>query len=89
MRITIAFHPGEERFEVANPATHRDRAWLADIASLFAPGTKLLRVVDAYCEGKAESNRDEIYERIERLRSILNNSLGLIELAKSRSARLS
>ena len=80
VRITIAFHPGEERFEVANPAIHRDWAWLADIASLFAPGTKMLRVVDAYCEGKVEANRDEIYERIERLRGILNNSLGLIEL---------
>ena len=80
VHITIAFHPGEERFEVTNPAIRRDRAWLADIASLFAPGTKLLRVVDAYCEGAAEANRDEIYERIERLRGILNNSLGLIEL---------
>ena len=80
VHITIAFHPGEERFEVTNPAIRRDRAWLADIASLFAPGAKLLRVVDAYCEGNAEANRDEIYERIERLRGILNNSLGLIEL---------
>ena len=80
VHITIAFHPGEERFEVTNPAIRRDRAWLADIAALFAPGTKLLRVVDAYCEGAAEANRDEIYERIERLRGILNNSLGLIEL---------
>ncbi len=79
-RITIAFHPGEERFEVANPAIQRDRAWLADIANLFAPDTKLLRVVDAYCESNPESNRDEIYERIERLRGIRNNSLGLIEL---------
>ena len=80
VRITIAFHPGEQRFEVTNPAIRRDRAWLADIATLFAPGTKLLRVVDAYCQGNAEANRDEIYERIERLRGILNNSLGLIEL---------
>ena len=79
-RITIAFHPGEERFEVANPAIRRDRAWLADIATVFAPDTKLLRVVDTYCEGNAEANRDVIFERIERLRGILNNSLGLIEL---------
>ncbi len=79
-RIAIAFHPGEERFEVTNPAIRRDRAWLADIAELFAPDTKLLRVVDAYCDGNVESNRDEIYERIERLRGILNNSLGLIDL---------
>ena len=80
VRITIAFHPGEERFEVANPAIRRDRAWLADIANLFAPDTKLLRVVDAYCESNPESSRDEIYERIERLRGIRNNLLGLIEL---------
>ena len=80
VRIAIAFHPGEERFEVTNPAIHRDRAWLADIATLFAPGTKLLRVVDSYCEGNAEANKDVIYERIEQLRDIRNNSLGLIEL---------
>ena len=80
VRIAIAFHPGDERFEVTNPAIRRDRAWLADIATLFAPGTKVLRVVDAYCESNAEANRDDIYERIERLRGILNNSLGLIEL---------
>ena len=80
VRISIAFHPSEERFEVTNPAIRRDRAWIADIATLFAPGTKLLRVVDTYCEGNDKANRDDIYERIERLRGILNNSLGLIEL---------
>lgn len=40
VRITVAFHPGEEWFEVTNPVIRRDRAWLADIANLFAPGTK-------------------------------------------------
>ena len=80
VRIAIAFHPGEERFEVTNPAIRRDRAWLADIASLFAPDIKLLRAVDAYCEENAEADRDQIYERVERLRGIRNNSLGLIEL---------
>jgi len=40
VRIAIAFHLGEERFEVTNPAIRRDRAWLADIATLFAAGTK-------------------------------------------------
>ncbi len=80
VRITVAFHPGEERFEVANPAIQRDRAWLADIATLFTPDTRLLRVVDAYCESNPESNKDQIYERIEWLRGIRNNLLGLIEL---------
>ena len=80
VRIAIAFHPGEERFEVTNPAIRRDRAWLEDIASLFAPDMKLLRAVDSYCEENAEADRDQIYERVERLRGIRNNSLGLIEL---------
>ena len=80
VRITIAFHPAEERFEVANPAIRRDRAWLADIASFFAPDTKMLRVVDAYCEANPVANKDSVFERIERLRGIRNNSLGLIEL---------
>lgn len=80
VRITIAFHPGDERFEVTNPAIRRDPAWLSDIAALFALGTKILRVVDAYCEANTEADKDKIYERIEQLRGILNNSLGLIEL---------
>ena len=82
-RIVIAFHPGEKRFEVANPAIRRDRAWLADISGLFAPDAKLLRIVDAYCEVNRQVNRDEMYERLEGLRSILNNAIGLIELDAS------
>ena len=80
IQITIAFHPKEERFEVTNPAIRRDRAWLADIASLFAPETKLLRVVRTYCEANTAANEDVVFERLERLRGIRNNSLGLIEL---------
>ena len=80
IQITIAFHPKEERFEVTNPAIRRDRAWLADIASLFAPETKLLRVVRTYCEANTAANEDAVFERLERLRGIRNNSLGLIEL---------
>ena len=71
MHITIAFHPGEERFEVTNPAIRRDRAWLADIASLSAPGAKLLRGILNNSLGLIELNADlgvetvsEIFVRI-------------------------
>ena len=37
VRIRIAFHPQEERFEVANPAIRKDAAWIADVARVFAP----------------------------------------------------
>src|SRR5205809_234130 len=41
VRIRIAFHPLEEKFEVANPAIRRDVAWLEDVADVFAPEASL------------------------------------------------
>ncbi|EPY7833255.1 DUF262 domain-containing protein, partial [Pseudomonas aeruginosa] len=34
VRIRIAFHPIEERFEVSNPAIEKDKTWLPDIAPI-------------------------------------------------------
>ena len=41
VRIRIAFHPLEERFEVANPAIRKDAAWIPDIAAVFDPTPSL------------------------------------------------
>ena len=79
-RITIAFHPGEEKFEVSNPAIRRDKEWIADIAEIFAPDTKILRFLDKYCEANQSVDKDKIYDRLERLQGIYHNSLGLIDL---------
>jgi hypothetical protein len=38
VRVRIAFHPVEERFEVSNPAIRTDAAWIPDLAGVFAPG---------------------------------------------------
>ena len=79
-RVAIAFHPSDERFEVSNPAIRKDPGWIADISRIFASDTKILRVLDEYCTANRGVDRDEIYERLERLQGILGNSLGLIEL---------
>ena len=79
-RITIAFHPGEGRFEVASASNRSNQGWISDIATVFAPDTRMLQLVREYCEANQDVDQDEIYERIERLKGILNNSLGLIEL---------
>src|SRR5947209_3855525 len=79
-RIFIAFHPGQERFEVANAAIRRDQGWIADIATVFAPDMRIRQLVDKYCEANQGVDKYEIDERMERLRGIRNNSLGLIEL---------
>lgn len=80
VHIRIAFHPDDGRFEVANPAIRKDRAWLADLAGILSPETKILRLVDQYCEKNPSADKDRIYESIERVRAIVNNLIGLIEL---------
>ena len=79
-RIIIAFHPGEERFEVANAAICKSQEWIPDIAVVFAPDIRLRKLVDKYCEANQDLDKYEIDERLERLRGIRNNSLGLIDL---------
>ena len=79
-RIIIAFHPGKERFEVSNAAIQKSQEWIPDITILFDPDTKLLNLLDKYCEENPIMDKNVIYERMERLNGIRNNSLGLIEL---------
>ena len=79
-RISIAFHPSEERFEVANAAIRRDRGWIADVSTVFASDARIRQLVDDYCEANHVADKYEIDDRMERLRGIRNNSLGVIEL---------
>lgn len=80
VRIRIAFHPVEQRFEVANPAIEKDVAWLPDIATVFDERTSLFELVNRYCTRNSSSNTDEIFRSIELLRGITSNQIGLIEL---------
>lgn len=79
-RITIAFHPGDQRFEVANPVIRRDQGWISDIAKVFAPDARMRQLVDEYCKANRDVDQYQIDERMNRLQGIRNNSLGLIEL---------
>ncbi len=82
VRIRIAFHPVEERFEVSNPAIRKDASWIADVADLFAPNVKLLQVTKKYAAANPSVDPDAIFSTIERLRKIVNNHIGVIELAE-------
>lgn len=79
-RISIAFHPGEERFEVTNAAIRRDRGWIADIADVFAPDAWMTQTIDEYCQANSQADKREIDERMRQLAGIRQNALGLIEL---------
>ena len=80
--IRIAFHPLQERFEVSNPAIRRDSAWIADVATVFAPETSLTELTDNYAEANPGTDRRKLSRILERVRKITNNHVGVIDLAE-------
>ena len=52
VRIRIAFHPVEEKFEVSNPAIRKDVAWIPDLAEVFAPDASLTKLTRGLCDAK-------------------------------------
>jgi Protein of unknown function DUF262 len=81
VRIRIAFHPMEERFEVSNPAIEKDKAWFADIAPIVSGELKAHKLVPGYVAANAGVSEDLVYERLDRLCDITKKQIGLIELA--------
>ena len=82
IRIRIAFHPREKRFEVSNPAIRKDNAWVADVADIFRADAELFEITRAYVATNSGTNEREVFSALERLRKIINNHVGVIELAE-------
>jgi hypothetical protein len=81
VRVRIAFHPQEERFEVANPAIRKDVCWIQDVAEVFEPNASLSELTDTYNEKNPTADRKRVSRVLEKLRKIINNHVGVIELA--------
>jgi hypothetical protein len=81
VRIRIGFHPQDERFEVTNPAIRKDVAWIHDVSDVFAPGASMFQLVSSYCSQNPGVSQDCVFARIESLRKIVHNHVGIIELA--------
>lgn len=81
VKIVIAFHPGRQTFEVANPAIRRDASWIPDIATVFDPNTSAFDLVSTYCEQNPGTNKNDVFRSIELLKGIMSNQIGLIELS--------
>jgi hypothetical protein len=82
IHIRIAFHPIEEKFEVANSAILKDKAWIPDIAAIFSEDAKLLQITKAYVAANAGVDADALFSTLESLRKIINNHVGVIDLAE-------
>ena len=82
VRIRIAFHPGEERFEVSNPAIAKDKAWIDDVTKIFDPDADLIDLIEQYVERNEGADRKAVGKVLQNIGKIINNHVGLIELAE-------
>ena len=82
VRIRIAFHPIEERFEVRNPAIVKDATWIDDIRDVFNPSASIFELTENYSNANPGISRDKIYKIVEKLKQIVHNHVGIIELAE-------
>lgn len=82
VRIRIAFNPIEEKFEVTNPAIRKNPVWIADVSELFSPNARLLQITKAYSNSNPGIDEDVLFGTLEKLRKIVNNHVGVIELAE-------
>src|SRR5688500_286668 len=82
VRVRIAFHPEDQRFEVANPAIRKDPAWIPDVAEIFSPDFRLMKMVKAYTAANPGVDEDAVHEAIDRVGKIVNNHVGIIDLAE-------
>ncbi|MBP8114165.1 MAG: DUF262 domain-containing protein [Chitinophagaceae bacterium] len=79
VKIKIAFHPIDERFEVQNPAILKDKTWLPDISQ--AINGDLFEIADQYFELNPEVDKKQVRNAFSNLMNIPKKQIGIIELA--------
>lgn len=81
VKIKIAFHPINERFEVQNPAINKDKTWLPDISEILNGNSSVLKIIRNYLVLNPDTDEELIENTITKLVNIPKKQIGLIELA--------
>lgn len=87
-RIKISFNPlvedesEEERFKVQDNAILKNRRWIADIATVFAPDFNQWNFVNEYCKENPDVSGSIINDAIMNLLRIKSCQIGVITLDK-------
>ena len=79
VKIKIAFHPIDERFEVQNPAIIKDKTWLPDIS--HAINGDLFEIAEQYFELNPTVDKKQVRNAFSNLVNIPKKQIGIIELA--------
>ena len=84
-RIRIAFNVKTEEFQTCNPAIEKQEEWIPDISEFMKNGNiNLFEYINNYWN-KFDIDPNIVNERINKLQSIKNISIGRIELGSSLS----
>ena len=78
VKIKIAFHPINERFEVQNPAIIKDKTWLPDISQ--AINGDLFEIADHYFELNPDVDKKQVRNAFSNLMNVPKKQIGIIEL---------
>lgn len=79
VKIKIAFHPIDEKFEVQNTAILKDKTWLSDVSQ--AINGDLFEIADKYFELNPEADKKQVRNAFSNLMNIPKKQVGIIELA--------
>ena len=83
-RITIAFNPISETFEVKNSAIEKNTKWIPDISEIYKTGFNAWNFVSEYCKTNNLNGKEpEINDTLIRLIAIKDVSIGMTELYQS------
>lgn len=81
IKINIAFHPLEDRFEVQNPAIRKDKLWIPSISEVFTSGVNSFNLINEYMQRNPDVDQAKVIESIGNLYNLAKKQVGLIELA--------
>ena len=81
VRISIAFNPLEERFEVSNPAITKNAAWISDVATIVSGQTRRTKAIQEYMEANPTADEEKVEKSLDNLTAIAKKQIGLIELS--------
>jgi len=80
VNIRMAFNPMDEIFEVSNPAIVKSAMWFPDISVVMGSHARIFDLAKEFLARNPEVEESLIFERIQKLRDIVNNQVGLIDL---------
>ena len=83
--VKIAFNPfaadEEDCFEVQDSSHLKSKKWIEDISIFFDTQFDMFGFMQKYCEDNPEITQKQMYEIVQRVKSIENRDIGVIELA--------